>query len=137
MNKIIVFAKKKDGMSREDFIDKYENSHAAFGARYLGNIIKDHRRYYPLDLSHAPKDGENPVSVLPPYDVITIYSLRDESAFAEFINIWSDAAVQRAFREDELTLFDRDATLSGFCEVREGEGVVGVRPSTARKGDAV
>ncbi len=132
MHKIIVLAKKKAGMSREEFIDKYENGHAVFGAKYFEGIIKDHKRYYPLPLSPASKDGENPGEVAPPYDVITIYSLRDENAFAEFATIWNDPEVQRAFVADELTLFDRDTILSGLCDTWEGEGIA----SATRKSEA-
>ena len=126
MNKIIVFGKRKVGMSREEFIDRYENFHAPFGALYFDGLITDFKRYYPQALNRAALPGENPAdlpSIDPPYDVVTVYSLRDEAAVAEFGRIFADPEVQRAFVADELTLLERDETRHGFCDVREGTGI--------------
>lgn len=140
MERIIVFGKRKKGISREEFIERYENGHAVFGEKYYRGIITEFRRYYPISVAHIPKEGGKPedaVSGEPPYDVITIYKLRDEKAVAEFEKIWADSAVRQAFLEDELTLFDRDATMSGFCEVREGKGIADPQPTSTEMSKVV
>ena len=50
MLKMVILIKKKPGMSREDFINHYETSHAVIGKRLLGQLWTKYVRNYPMSL---------------------------------------------------------------------------------------
>ena len=68
MPKMVILIKKKPGMSREDFINHYETSHAVLGKRLLGHLWTKYVRNYPVSLmAYQPEEN----SVDDTYDAVT------------------------------------------------------------------
>jgi len=81
MKKMIVFIKKKEGMTFEDFRNHYENVHVPLCGERIKHLIQDFRRYYPQNLNnlyhgrpdaHAGREGGTS------YDAIAVYTIKDE-----------------------------------------------------------
>jgi hypothetical protein len=126
MKQIIVFGKRKPGMNLEEFQRYYETKHAVLGERYLGGVLVKFRRYYPTEVRHLPvqwTEQEAGRAAEAAYDVITVYSFRDDTSEREFEKRWSDPELRRAFLEDEQKFMDRTTTLFGFCDGFEGERI--------------
>lgn len=60
MIKIVIFMKKKEGLSREQLIDYYENSHVPLIMQQSGSFMLDYRRSYP--------DWSDPISFSKNFD---------------------------------------------------------------------
>ncbi len=60
MIKIVIFMKKKEGLSREQLIDYYENSHVPLIMKHTGSYMLDYRRSYP--------DWSDPISFSKNFD---------------------------------------------------------------------
>jgi hypothetical protein len=108
MVKAIVFLKKKDGISREEFIDYYENHHRHLVRRLL-TPIGEYRRTYPVYDELHGADGETPTDDHPGFDVITEIWFESEAAWDEFLEIISRPEVAAEIAEDELNFLDRSA----------------------------
>ncbi len=52
MKKMILFIKKKEGMSFEDFRDQFENVHVPLCGERIGQCIQDGRGKDPLNLNN-------------------------------------------------------------------------------------
>ena len=74
MFKIMILIKRRPGMSMDEFIDYYENHHAALGVRVVPNMTGYTRRYLMPLGDGAPE---------PPYDVATEIVFDNEAAFEQ------------------------------------------------------
>ena len=102
--KIVILIKKKPGMSREDFINHYETSHAIIGKRLLGHLWTTYVRNYPKALmEYQPEDH----SVEDSYDAVTEIWLKDEAALEEMGRIINDPVNNKLILEDEEKFQDR------------------------------
>jgi len=102
--KIVILIKKKPGMSREDFINHYETSHAVIGKRLLGHLWTKYVRNYPKALmEYQPEEH----SVEDSYDAVTEIWLKDEAALEEMGRIINDPANNKLILEDEEKFQDR------------------------------
>ncbi len=75
MPKLILFMKKRDDLSDEEFRNHYETSHALLAEKYLGKFMTDYRRNYVdkaagASTPHAGNDG---------FDVITEIWFKDQA----------------------------------------------------------
>lgn len=112
--KILLFMKRKPGMSIEAFRDYYENRHVPLCRKYTGGVTRNIRRF--LDPQPHAESGRNDEL---PYDVITELWFDDEptwKAAVEYIstNIMPDEVVA-----DELNLFDRPSMRMATVVERE------------------
>ncbi|MES2272238.1 MAG: EthD domain-containing protein [Pseudomonadota bacterium] len=102
--KIVILIKKKPGMSREDFINHYETSHAVIGKRLLGHLWTKYVRNYPKGLmEYQPEDN----SVDDSYDAVTEIWLKDQAAMDEMSRIINDPVNNKIILEDEEKFQDR------------------------------
>jgi hypothetical protein len=102
--KIVILIKRKPGMSREDFINHYETSHALIGKRLLGHLWTKYVRNYPKALmEYQPEEN----SVDDSYDAVTEIWLKDEAALEEMGRIINDPVNNKLILEDEEKFQDR------------------------------
>lgn len=100
--KILIFAKRRPGMSMEAFQDYYENHHAPLCAKYASGISRYFRRF--LTPHPNPETGEKGEL---PYDVITELWFEDESLFRGTVEYLSTSIMPEEVVADEKRLFDR------------------------------
>jgi len=97
MLKMVILIKKKPGMSREDFINHYETSHAVIGKRLLGHLWTKYVRNYPMSLmEYQPEDN----SIEDSYDAVTEIWFKDQAAVDEMARIINIPENNRLILED-------------------------------------
>ena len=104
MYKILLFMKRRDGLSIDEFRDYYENHHVPLvtgGATGLDHYV---RRY--LEPLPHPDTGEWQD---PPFDVITELWTRDERTYRGLVQAMTTSVMPDHIREDEDRLFDRSS----------------------------
>lgn len=100
--KILLFMKRRPGMSMEAFQDYYENHHAPLCAKYASGVSRYIRRF--LTPHPNPETGERGEL---PYDVITELWFEDEAVFRATVQYLSTSIMPDEVVEDEKQLFDR------------------------------
>jgi uncharacterized protein (TIGR02118 family) len=118
--KILLFMKRRQGMSVEAFREYYENHHVPLAMKHGGGVtlLRYVRRY--LDPQPHAESGTNEEL---PYDVITELWFDDEAMWRGTVEYLSSTVMPDAVVEDELNLFDR--TTMRIATVVECEGVPG------------
>lgn len=100
--KILLFMKRKPGMSVEAFRAYYENEHVPLALKYSGAVSRYVRRY--LDPHPNPDSGESGEL---PYDVITELWFEDEATWRGTVSYLETNVMPEEIVRDELNLFDR------------------------------
>lgn len=100
--KILIFLKRRPGMSLEAFRDYYENRHAKLCEKYTVGVSRYLRRF--LNPLPDPETGTNDEL---PYDVITELWFDDEVTFESTVKYVSTSVMPDEVIEDEKNLFDR------------------------------
>ena len=100
--KILLFMKRRPGMTFEAFQDYYENHHAPLCAKYASGISRYVRRY----LTPHPNPETGAQEELP-FDVITELWFEDEKIFRGTVEYLSTSIMPDEVVEDEKRLFDR------------------------------
>lgn len=100
--KVLLFMKRRSGMTVEAFRDYYENHHAPLCAKYATNLKRYIRRY--IDAQPHP---ETETSGEPPFDVITELWFDDEAMFKSTLAYITTTIMPDEVVEDEKKLFDR------------------------------
>lgn len=100
--KILLFMKRKPGMSMDAFRDYYENHHVPLCLKYTAGLSRYSRRY--LEPQPHAETGANEEL---PYDVITELWFYDEAVFRATVKHLSTTVMTGEIIEDELQLFDR------------------------------
>ncbi len=104
MPKMVILIKKKPGMSREDFINHYETSHAVLGKRLLGHLWTKYVRNYPVSLmAYQPEEN----SVDDTYDAVTEIWFEDQAAVDEMARIINLPENNSVILADEEKFQDR------------------------------
>lgn len=129
MLKLMMFMKRKEGISFEDFRAHYENVHIPMVAKWVGPYMKDFKRYYPQnavnfyvgrpDADQAPQDDGGI-----DYDAVSIYTIRDEAALQEILRISADPEFTRLVTEDEANFADRARSRQTLTEEITGPGLI-------------
>lgn len=101
--KILLFMKRRPGMSVEAFRAYYETRHAPLCLKYAGPGMKRYVRRY-LDPHSNPETGERGEL---PYDVITELWFEDEGIFRGTVKHLSTNLMPPDVVADEAELFDR------------------------------
>lgn len=120
MHKILIFLKRRPGISTEAFRDYYETRHAPLCRKYMKGADRYLRRY--LD----PLPDADGKLVDPPYDVITETWFADRAVFDMVCRYAARGVLPDDVVEDEERLFDRAA--SRFVTVAECEDDLAAPP---------
>lgn len=100
MHKLLIFLKRKPGMSIADFRAYYEDQHVPLCMTYMAGAERYVRRY----LDPLPGGAELP------FDVITELWFADGAARDAVCNVFARDAMPADVIADELNLFDRSAS---------------------------
>ena len=112
--KILMFMKRRPGMSLEAFRDYYENHHAPLCEKYTSGVNRYIRRY--LTAHPNPETGANEELQ---FDVITELWFDDEDIFRGTVEYLSSTIMSDEVVEDEKQLFDRTRTRMATVVERE------------------
>jgi hypothetical protein len=96
--KQVCLVRKRHGLSRREFIEYYETSHAPLAARHLPMIASYSRTY-------LCSDGAQALGI----DAVTEIGFRNDDDHAAFHRSFEDEMLGRLFACDEEHLFDRDS----------------------------
>jgi hypothetical protein len=100
--KILLFMKRRPGLTMAEFVDYYENHHVPLALKYGSSMTGYTRRYLTPQPNAATGQNEEL-----PYDVITELSYDDETTFQRTLAYLSRSAMPDEIVEDEKRLFDR------------------------------
>jgi len=100
--KILIFLKRRPGMSIEAFRDYYENRHAKLCEKYTSGVQRYMRRF----LDPLPDVATGRTEELP-FDVITELWFEDEAVFRATVQYLSTSIMPAEVVEDGEKLFDR------------------------------
>jgi hypothetical protein len=100
--KILMFLKRRPGMSVGAFRDYYENRHAKLCEKYTTGVQCYMRRF----LDPLPDAATGKTEDLP-FDVITELWFEDEAVFQATVRYLSTSVMPEEVVEDEKNLFDR------------------------------
>ena len=125
MIKFVALLKKKEGMSREAFIDYYENHHAPFMSETIPSIFEYRRSYVLAEHMFVAGHNAEVAPPPPPFDVITELWFTDMEKYREMHAITADPAVGEKIRRDEENLFDRSWMTMFLVDER-----VGIKPKS-------
>jgi hypothetical protein len=101
--KILLFMKRRPGMTMADFIDQYENRHVPLAMKYASPKLRGYTRRY---LTPQPSAETGQTEELP-HDVITELSYDDEKTFRRTLEYLSTSVMPAEIVADEEQLFDR------------------------------
>jgi uncharacterized protein (TIGR02118 family) len=99
MHKLLIFARRREGMSREDFRDYYENHHVPLALKYSAGLKHYVRRY----LEPTPGIPE------PDYDVVTELWFEKRAIVDAVLSTMASDAMPADVIADEHNLFDRSS----------------------------
>lgn len=100
--KILLFMKRREGMSVAAFRDYYETRHVPLCERYSSGVARYLRRY--IDPQPHPETG--PAAELP-FDVITELWFGDEAVLNGTLRYLTTTIMPDIITADEAQLFDR------------------------------
>ena len=103
--KILIFLKRRSGMSIEDFRRYYEEVHVPLCLKFEQSASRYLRRF--IDPLPNPETGESGDLA---YDVITELWFEDEAVFRATAKFMSTRSMPKEVVEDEKNLFDRGKT---------------------------
>jgi len=112
--KILLFMKRRPGMTFEAFQDYYENRHAPLCEKYASGISRYVRRF--LTPHPNPETGETGELQ---FDVITELWFDDETIFRRTVEYLATSIMPDEVVEDEKRLFDRAKTRMATVIERE------------------
>ncbi len=114
--KILLFMKRRPGMSVEAFRDYYENNHAPLCAPGMAGMSRYIRRY--VDPCPHPETG--PIDELP-FDVITELWFDDVAVFRTTLGYITTTLMPDHIIADEKNLFDRTSFRIATVVERESD----------------
>lgn len=100
--KVVTMLKRKPGMSREAFVQRYENFHAVLATKLVPGLLDYRRMYISAD---RPAFGTQPPAL--DYDVITTLVFADMASYEKAFDTLKSTEIARQIAEDEEHLFDR------------------------------
>lgn len=99
--KMLLFLKRRPGMTTEAFRDYYETRHRLIGEAYPDGVVRYVRRYL-----EAPPEATDEL----PYDVLTETWFDDRQIFDAVVASIETGNLPQVVIEDEERLFDRAKT---------------------------
>jgi hypothetical protein len=105
MYKVVALIKRKPDLSRAEFIDYYERSHAPLALRCFPQIVHYRRNFLDLnDAIIAPGASE------PDFDSVTQIGYRDHEAYDEMLSTHFMDTVRETIEADERNFLDQSMT---------------------------
>ena len=101
--KILLFMKRRPGLSMEEFQDYYENNHVPLALKYDAGAITRYVRRYIQPQPHAESGTHEEL----PYDVVSELWFEDEAAWKGTVDYLSTSVMPDDVVEDEKKVFDR------------------------------
>jgi hypothetical protein len=126
----IVLLKRKQGLTREEFLDYYETRHVPLVRTLLPSIGGYTRNY--LDLTPVASGGAVGAELPgdpPDFDVITELWFAGKPEYEKFLSALADPEVARRLRQDEETFLDR-STMRMFSVLEYGGPAVSAAAGT-------
>ena len=117
MFKCMALLRKRADISREQFIDYYQNNHSVLIRSLLPGIIDYRSNFLDMEGAFLFPDAA-PID----FDVITEIWLEDRAAYDRFITASADPEIARQIAEDEEHLFERKASRMVVVEERQWTG---------------
>lgn len=114
MFKAIALLTRKPGLTKEEFIDYYENNHAPLIAATFPSII-EYRRNYP-DLAQVLRSKGTPD---PHFDVITEMWFHDKAGYEDMLATHAQPEVGDRIRADESNFLDQSKIIQFVTDERE------------------
>ena len=105
--KALVFLRKRPDITREQFIDYYENNHVPLIRRLLPTIGEYRRNFLQLDAGKLGAHGEKPSQEHPGFDVVTEIWFESPAAWDEFLATIGRPEIAAEIAKDELNFLDR------------------------------
>lgn len=102
--KVLLFMKRRPGMTREEFREYYEQHHVPLALKYASGLKQYVRRYLEPKPRLETGDGEDLG-----YDVITELWFDDEKVFRGTVKYLGSAMMPEEVMQDEQLLFDRES----------------------------
>jgi hypothetical protein len=119
---MMAMPRKIAGMSRDAFIDRYENGHAELGIKLLKRngqyISASYRRSYPAPGSWLQLEAANDSVADEDIDVLTEISFWTKADYQAFQGLCGDPKNAAILTEDEKQLFDRSVMMMFLVEPR-------------------
>ena len=115
MKKMIIFIRRKPGISKSEFRAHYENVHAALVTSTFDSIGGYVRNYIEEEASSVGWAQQREAD----FDVITELWFRDDQAYVEFLADLGNAEKVAPLRSDEATFLDSD-TIQTFLVSESG-----------------
>lgn len=103
--KVIAMLRKREGISREDFIRYYDENHAPLILSLLPGIVEYRRNFTVFDNAYV-NEGAAPFD----FDVLTEIRFRDRAAYDAAMTVAADPAVAQRIADDEENFLDRSGT---------------------------
>lgn len=100
--KILLFMKRRPGMTMAEFRDYYENNHVPLALPYMQGITRYVRRY--IEPQPHAETGTNEEL---PYDVVSELWFEDEAVFRGTVEYLSTSVMPEHIVADEMNLFHR------------------------------
>ncbi len=107
---LVTLLKRREGMSKPDFIAYYESKHRLIGEKVLGGYATRYtrRHLHPMDGTDADHD----------FDVVLEIDFPDQATCDACFAAMADPEVMREIVEDEERLFDRSRMRTYTVEER-------------------
>jgi len=105
MYKVAALIKRKPGLSRAEFIDYYERSHAPLARKCFPQIVQYRRNFIDLNDSIIA-----PGAFAPDFDSVTEIWYRDHAAYDEMLSTHFMKGVQEIIETDERNFLDQTMT---------------------------
>jgi hypothetical protein len=113
--KIIWLLKRKDGITHEQFRERYER-HARLGQKLCGHLQKSYKRNYKMETmgggtptTHGGGRTWGPIDW--PFDVISEIIFNNEADYEARKAIFADPMTAKMFYDDEEDFLDRNAVI--------------------------
>ena len=117
MIKMITLMRKREGMSREELVDYYENHHVPLSMELFPQIVKMTRNFPTTDNFHYVSSTASPQV---PYDVVTEHWFADQASYDQMMaDFAADPEKFQKLSEDEEKFCDKRSVLMFMVEEHE------------------
>jgi hypothetical protein len=117
MIKMVTLMRKREGMTREELIDYYENKHVPLSMELFPQIVKMTRNFPVTDNFHYVSSAAMPKV---PYDVVTEHWFADQSSYDKMMaDFAGDPDKFQRLSDDEGMFCDKDSVLMFMVDERE------------------
>lgn len=117
MRKIIMFIKRKSGLTLQEFKDYYENRHASLALRlvpqiaeYTRNYIIPGESYQPAHLANVNKEVDAA------FDVVTEITFKTDADYQKMVATLAEPKMGKLLADDEEKFVDRSAIVMYFVD---------------------